>query len=183
MDKLKKLQDLIELEKEPSLVLYEKVSETIEKLDTMAEKIEESRQILLDKKKLKELLTPVYGVDYLTETDIDRISAEILLKAKPVKGIDYKDGDKGEKGEPGEQGKPGQKGEPGEKGYTPIKEIDYNDGEPGEKGEHGDPGEMPDHEWRGTELRFMKPNGKWGKWVELKGLKGRDGQNGRSVSI
>jgi len=44
--KLKKLQDLVNLEDEPSLVLYEKFEETIDKLEILTEKVEESRQIL-----------------------------------------------------------------------------------------------------------------------------------------
>lgn len=38
MDNIKKLKELVDLEQEPSLVLYEKVSETIDKLDSLTDK-------------------------------------------------------------------------------------------------------------------------------------------------
>lgn len=46
----------------------------------------------------------------------------------------------------------------------------------GEKGDKGDPGPMPDHEWKGTKLRFTKPDGTWGKFKEVRGPKGDDGK-------
>lgn len=174
MDKLKKLQDLVNLEKEPSLVLYEKLEQLTDTIQGIGAEVKESREILLDKKKLKELLTPVYGVDYLTETDIDRISAEILAKATPVKGIDYKDGDKGDKGEDGKNGLNGINGLDGLDGENGK---DGKDGINGKDGKDGKDGETPDHEWLGTKLRFKKANGDWGRWVDLKG------KDGKGVSI
>ena len=46
MDKLKKLQDLSNLQSEPSLVLYERVEETLDKIDQLTEKVGKK---LLDK--------------------------------------------------------------------------------------------------------------------------------------
>jgi hypothetical protein len=68
---------------------------------------------------------------------------------------------KGEKGDKGDQGEKGDKGDAG------------RDGQDGAQGERGP---MPDHEWRGTAVRFEKPDGTWGQWVELRGLRGPDGQ-------
>ncbi len=33
----------------------------------------------------------------------------------------------------------------------------------------------PRHEWRGTELRFERPDGGWGSWVDLRGPQGYPG--------
>jgi hypothetical protein len=68
---------------------------------------------------------------------------------------------KGEKGDRGDQGEKGDKGDPGKNGQD---------------GQEGERGPMPDHEWRGTAVRFEKPDGTWGQWVELRGLRGPDGQ-------
>lgn len=64
------------------------------------------------------------------------------------------DGEQGPKGETGEQGPPGPKGDAGP------------------KGDKGDLGPMPKHQWKGTQVRFEKPDGKWGPWVELEGAPG-----------
>ena len=49
------------------------------------------------------------------------------------------------------------------------------------RGEQGPAGPMPDHEWKGTKLRFQKPDGTWGKWVDLRGTAGKDGKDGAIV--
>lgn len=43
-------------------------------------------------------------------------------------------------------------------------------------GAKGDTGPMPDHEWKGSKLRFEKPDGTWGEYVDLKGKPGKDGE-------
>lgn len=48
----------------------------------------------------------------------------------------------------------------------------------GADGKKGEKGQMPDHEWQGTKLRFEKPAGGWGEYVELRGPKGARGTNG-----
>jgi len=61
-------------------------------------------------------------------------------------------------------------------------------GEKGDKGDTGATGPMPDHQWRGSELRFQKPKG-WGQWVDLRGpsgpvgLPGADGTPGDTASL
>lgn len=58
----------------------------------------------------------------------------------PIKGVDYFDGEKGEKGDKGDPGYTPVKGvdyhdgEKGNDGYTPVKGIDYFDGKDGENG-------------------------------------------------
>lgn len=54
-------------------------------------------------------------------------------------------------------------------------------GPPGPIGPVGPPGEdgdTPDHQWRGTEIRFRNSDGSWGKWVDLKGKRGPVGISG-----
>lgn len=54
-------------------------------------------------------------------------------------------------------------------------------GPQGPQGEQGPPGEIgpaPEHQWRGTELRFQNPDGSWGPWVDLQGEDGKDGKAG-----
>lgn len=40
------------------------------------------------------------------------------------------------------------------------------------RGLQGDIGAAPDHQWKGTKLRFQKPDGNWGRWVDLQGAAG-----------
>jgi hypothetical protein len=49
-------------------------------------------------------------------------------------------------------------------------------GDKGDDGLDGEKGDMPDHQWRGTSIRFEKPDGSWGQWVELRGLRGPNGE-------
>ena len=90
-------------------------------------------------------------------------------------GIDGRDGVDGKPGQPGADGVAGADGRPGRDG---------DDGRPGRDGDDGKDGErgpMPDHEWRGSKLRFQKPEGVWGKWVDLRGPKGDNGRGGGVV--
>lgn len=41
-----------------------------------------------------------------------------------------------------------------------------------QEGPRGPRGRTPAHEWEGTNLRFMQPDGTWGEWVNLQGLPG-----------
>lgn len=70
-------------------------------------------------------------------------------------------GPKGKQGNKGERGREGDKGSAG------------RDGEDGDKGDEGPVGPAPDHQWKGTQLRFKKPDGTWGKWTDLKGADGK----------
>lgn len=51
-------------------------------------------------------------------------------------------------------------------------------GPQGEPGPQGPIGPSPEHEWRGTELRFQNPDGTWGKWIDLQGPDGKPGKTG-----
>lgn len=61
-----------------------------------------------------------------------------------------------------------------------VQQAQGEPGVPGAQGERGDTGPMPAHEWRGTQLRFEKPDGTWGDFVELRGPKGARGDRGAS---
>ena len=72
----------------------------------------------------------------------------------------------------GRQGWGGTKGDPGPRGKQ---------GEKGERGEPGPMGPRPDHEWRGSELRFEHADGSWGEYVDLRGPPGRNGASFAAV--
>lgn len=48
----------------------------------------------------------------------------------------------------------------------------------GPQGATGPMGPMPQHEWRGTELRFQMTPDRWGDFVDLQGPKGDPGKSG-----
>jgi hypothetical protein len=72
-------------------------------------------------------------------------------------------GPSGERGAQGEQGIEGKQGPQGPRGPE------------GPRGPTGPVGPRPDHEWKGTELRFENPDGSWGDYVDLQGPKGERG--------
>lgn len=59
-----------------------------------------------------------------------------------------------------------------------VRMKDGADGRDGVDGKDGERGPMPDHEWKGTSLRFQKPDGTWGKFVDLRGPTGARGLSG-----
>lgn len=78
-------------------------------------------------------------------------------------------GPEGATGPQGPQGKPGPQGPRGLQGEK---------GDKGDKGDQGERGPMPQHEWKGSRLRFQKPDGAWGNFVELRGPAGAGGGGG-----
>lgn len=102
-------------------------------------------------------------------------------------GLSKQPGPAGPMGETGRTGAPGPAGEPGLEGARGA------DGErgpagprgpvgpPGKDGADGERGPMPDHQWKGTRLRFQKPDGGWGKYTELKGERGPAGATGVAI--
>lgn len=92
-------------------------------------------------------------------------------------GPQGKIGERGEKGEAGNQGTPGAAGI---KGDTGPQGKQGEKGDQGPRGEKGDTGPSPDHEWRGTSLRFEKPDGTWGKFTNLRGSSGMSFGSGGS---
>jgi len=94
---------------------------------------------------------------------------QTLSKQPGPAGATGKDGARGKDGSRGIKGADGKKGDRGEKGAP---------GKDGEQGPAGETGPKPKHEWRGTKLRFEKPDGTWGKLVDLKGEAGKNGIGG-----
>ncbi|MCU7834930.1 MAG: hypothetical protein KZQ83_06700 [gamma proteobacterium symbiont of Taylorina sp.] len=72
-------------------------------------------------------------------------------------------GVQGIQGMQGEQGKQGIQGEQGSKG------SDGPQGVEGSQGVDGPTGPVAQHQWDGTRLQFIKPDGNWGALVDLKG--------------
>ena len=97
-----------------------------------------------------------------------------------------------EPGPPGKDGAPGKDGVDGKDGIG-IRGLagangrdgadgrDGRDGVDGKDGERGPMGPMPKHEWKGTKLRFQKPDGGWGKYTDLKGERGPAGATGVAI--
>ena len=114
----------------------------------------------------------------------------------PKVGIDFKqpkDGVNGKDGKAGKTGERGKMGLTGADGKTPVAGIDFPLPEDGKDADEEkilkelekkipEPikGEPPEHEWKGTALRFKNPDGKWGKWKNLVGEKGEKGRSGES---
>ena len=94
---------------------------------------------------------------------------------KGERGEAGEQGPRGVDGQRGPQGPAGPRGPEGPRGPAGPKGDRGPQGEPGKDGERGPAGESPDHEWKGTKLRFRRPNGQWGQLVDLKGEKGGSG--------
>lgn len=104
-----------------------------------------------------------------------RAAFRTLSKQQGPQGERGEQGARGERGEPGPVGADGKDGRPGRDGKDGRPVRDGKDGADGRDGKDGERGPMPDHEWKGTKLRFQKPEGGWGKFVDLKGPKGDAG--------
>lgn len=88
-----------------------------------------------------------------------------------------RDGARGADGKPGADGPRGADGARGERGPAGPRGPAGRDGVDGKDGERGP---APEHQWKGTKLRFQKPDGDWGKYVDLKGERGAAGTRGGS---
>ena len=99
----------------------------------------------------------------------------------PIKGVDYFDGEKGDKGDPftyedftpeqlaslkGDKGDKGDNGKDGADGYTPVKDIDYFDGVNGKSAYQI----AVDTGFIGTEAEWL---------ASLRGADGKDGKDGQ----
>jgi len=147
---------------------------------TVSTKYQELREDLISQ--LEKLIKiPKDGKD---GKDGSRITDARIDKGELIIAIDGLEQNLGKiviKGDRGDQGEPGQDAV----SIKSVQLIDYQlvirltDDTVYElgnvRGEKGEKGEMPDHEWRQTSLRFEKPDGTWGKWVNLKGDKGSTG--------
>ena len=169
------------------------------------EKLEKLKQILELTEdptgKLLELTERVETDEIENSNDHQEIRDEVEVKIKEVAQavedielLDAEKGDQGERGERGEQGIKGDKGDAGRDGKDGLDGIDGNDGEQGLQGEIGAPGdpgqdglmgETPDHEWKGTKLRFETSDGRWGKWTDLRGKSGSTliGSSGKMIEV
>ena len=92
-------------------------------------------------------------------------------------------GDTGRTGAPGPAGEPGLEGSRGVDGERGPAGPRGPVGPPGKDGADGERGPIPDHQWKGTRLRFQKPDGGWGKYTELKGERGPAGATGGGVFV
>jgi hypothetical protein len=111
-----------------------------------------------------------------------------LIERSKQQPRDGRDGDVGPRGDTGPRGDVGPRGPAGLRGADGLDGKDGLQGPRGERGPtgpQGEPGEigpMPDHRWRGTKLKFEKPDGSWGEEVDLKGPKGDKGAPGTGGS-
>lgn len=116
---------------------------------------------------------PVYKVDYLTPEELEALKAEL----KPADGLPGKDGKDADTQEIIRELLANEvfllytkaKNPPTASQVANVLQSDERFLEK-VKGDKGDKGDMPNHQWKGTKLRFEKPNGGWGKWVDLKGF-------------
>lgn len=109
-----------------------------------------------------------------------------LSKEQGPQGLKGDTGEIGPVGATGEVGPVGVTGEVGPQGATGPKGDTGPQGPRGPKGDTGPAGAdgaVPAHEWKGTKLRFQKPDGEWGKLVDLKGEKGERSGGGAAPSI
>lgn len=172
LKKLKKLKQIMELADDPT----GKLLELTEKVET--DEIENAND----------------------HQDIrDDIEIKIEEVAQAVEDIELLEAKQGGQGERGEQGIKGDKGDAGSDGKDGLDGIDGLDGEqgldgeigaPGEPGDMGEDGKMgprPEHEWKGTKLRFEKRDGKWGRWKDLRGKSGGgaflQGSTGKMIEV
>lgn len=87
-------------------------------------------------------------------------------------------GARGGSGSIGEKGAKGIPGPDGRRGRVGVRGPEGDVGPRGRTGEKGDKGDPPEHEWKGTRLRFKKPDDTWGIWINLQGMAGGRGRAG-----
>lgn len=121
---------------------------------------------------------------------VDDAVADMIRRAEsgefdghtPVKGVDYFDGEKGDKGEPFryEDFTPEQlaslKGDKGDKGADGKDGANGKDGKDGQNGADGKDGISATHQWNGTVLTVTSASGT--SSADLKGDKGEQGDIG-----
>ena len=95
-----------------------------------------------------------------------------------TKGDQGLTGPAGPEGPQGPQGLQGIEGPQGEIGPVGPEGPQGTQGHNGINGEDGEKGNIPQHMWRGKDLRFQNNNGTWGEWVFLQGDTGPRGPRG-----
>jgi len=89
-------------------------------------------------------------------------------------------GKPGRDGRQGARGPEGPRGREGARGPQGIQGVMGHTGPPGPKGDDGD---TPDHQVKGNEIRFRKPDGEWGRWIRLGTGSGGGGGGGSGSSL
>jgi hypothetical protein len=112
---------------------------------------------------------------------IEKRSKEVDALLKHIKDNPAKDGEQGPEGPMGPRGLPGAKGDQGIAGPMGPEGPEGPQGPMGFTGSQGPKGDMPRHEWRGTFIRFERPNGEWSEWVNLQGAPSEAIQYGGSM--
>ena len=126
-------------------------------------------------KYLWELLERIESVvEETPQQKVNRMKKEVDVLLKRLNDDPPKDGERGAQGPAGKDGKDGKPGRDGRDGRDGD---DGRDGRDGEDGKDGETGGIPDHQWRGTKIRFEKDDGSWGEWVDLRGPQGATGQS------
>lgn len=100
---------------------------------------------------------------------VEKRTKEVDALLKQIKENPAKNGEQGPEGKMGPRGLPGERGAQGPVGPIGPEGPEGAQGPMGFTGPKGPIGEIPDHEWRGTFIRFQKPNGDWGDFVNLQG--------------
>lgn len=174
----KKLKEVLESEEESKVSKEKELSDLLKKAEELKKEITRGEPGK----------TPKKGVDYMTPDEvkgfqkevfngvfaevkalISSLKNEVKKEVRPLKGLDYFDGEKGE---------PGKQGMKGNDGFTPqhrfigtmlqFEQPDGTWGEPVElKGLDGKDGEVPEHEIEGYKIRWKQKGGKWGEWLDL----------------
>ena len=167
----------------------------LDEIENTQQKIEEVKQAFSE------------GLSQLTE-EVKKKEAEEMRFEIDLEEIKGEKGDKGDSiiGPQGPMGPPGRdvRGIDGTDGVDGVSItgtkmenenliIEFSDGKKinvGKiKGEKGDKGELPEHEWSGTYLRWKKADGTWGDWTNLQGPEGRNagvffgGALGSAISV
>jgi hypothetical protein len=114
--------------------------------------------------------------------DAGKDGADGIAGERGTDGVDGKDGKDGVDGADGIDGKDGKNGQDGKDGQDGKNGIDGKDGIDG-LSIKGDKGDKPNHEWKGTKLRFELPNGEWGKSIDLAGKDGLSRFMGGSTGV
>jgi len=157
IEKLKKLKQILDITDDPT----GKLLELTERVET--DEIENSNEHL-------DIRSEIELVKNETEQSISDI--ELLEPEKGEKGDRGEKGDKGDRGDKGEKGDPGIDGKDGVDGNDGLDGKDGVEGKIGPQGMPGEKGDKPDHQWKGSKLRFERPDGSWGKYVDLQGKDG-----------
>jgi len=172
IQKLKKLKQILDITDDPTGKLLE-LTERVEN-----DEIENSNdhQSIRD-----EISTKINEVEQSIQ-DIELIEPE-----RGDRGDKGDKGDRGDKGDKGDKGDPGKGGKDGVDGKDGLDGKDGVEGKIGPQGTPGEKGDKPGHQWKGSKLRFERPDGSWGKYVDLQGKDGNSwsivGKSAGSVTV